>query len=52
MPKADEAIAQEEARGSDLRVVGVETLDDALAALQAEGGNADALGTPGASYPG
>lgn len=52
VPKADEPIAQEEARGSDLRVVGVETLDEALAVLGAEGGNAAALGTPGADFPG
>jgi Lon-like protease len=50
VPKQNEAIAREEAKGSDLKVVGVSTLDEALTALDAEGGNADALGTPGASF--
>lgn len=52
VPKAEEAIAIEQARGSDVRVVGVETLDEALAVLEAEGGNAQALGTPGADFTG
>jgi PDZ domain-containing protein len=42
--------AQDAARGSSLKIVGVSTLDDALAALSALGGNAKQLGTPGAKF--
>jgi PDZ domain-containing protein len=40
VPKAEIADAQKAAVGSRLRVVGVETLDDALKVLADEGGNA------------
>jgi PDZ domain-containing protein len=50
VPADQVADAQKAARGSDLKVVGVRTLDDALQALASLGGNAGQLGTPGASY--
>ena len=43
VPKAEIADAQKAAVGSRLRVVGVETLDDALKVLAGEGGNALSL---------
>jgi PDZ domain-containing protein len=43
-------IAKQAAEGTDLQVIGVATLDDALEALAALGGNALQLGTPGASF--
>jgi Lon-like protease len=46
----DEAIA--EAAGSDLKVIGVRTLDDALGALADLGGNSLQLGQPGAATGG
>lgn len=51
VPKSLEGIARDEAAGSDLQVKGVETLQDALEALDTIGGNALALGTPGAVAP-
>jgi PDZ domain-containing protein len=49
VPTSEIAEAQEAAKGSDLKVVGVATLDEALAALAELGGNATQLGTPGAA---
>jgi PDZ domain-containing protein len=49
VPADELETAQREAEGSKLRVEGVRNLDDALAVLAAEGGNALALGTPGKS---
>jgi Lon-like protease len=46
----DEAIKQ--AEGSDLKVIGVRTIDDALKALADLGGNSLQLGTPGAATGG
>jgi hypothetical protein len=40
VPKSEAADAIAEAKGSDLQVIGVETLDDALKELAAIGGNA------------
>jgi Lon-like protease len=51
VPKNLEAIAQKQAQGTGLQVKGVETLQDALEALNQVGGNALALGTPGAQVP-
>jgi Lon-like protease len=48
VPKSLEPIAAKEAKGSGLEVVGVSTLGDALQALSNYGGNAMALGKPGA----
>jgi len=48
VPKSLEDIAKKQAAGSSLRVQGVETLADALQALDGLGGNALALGRPGA----
>jgi len=42
-------IAQKAAEGTDLKVIGVRTVDDALQALADIGGNALQLGTPGKS---
>jgi PDZ domain-containing protein len=49
VPTSEVAEAQEAAKGSDLKIVGVATLDEALTALAALGGNATQLGTPGAT---
>ncbi len=49
VPTSEVAEAQEAAKGSDLKIVGVGTLDEALTALAALGGNATQLGTPGAA---
>jgi Lon-like protease len=43
-------VAQEAAQGTDLQVVGVADLDEALAALDQIGGNALALGRPGEDF--
>ena len=50
VPTAEMAEAQEAAKGSDLKIVGVSTLDEALTALASLGGNATQLGTPGADF--
>ncbi len=50
VPAAEIAEAQEAAKGSDLKIVGVSTLDEALAELASLGGNATQLGTPGADF--
>jgi PDZ domain-containing protein len=50
VPASEWAEAEAAAKGSDLKVVGVNTLDDALAELGTLGGNATQLGTPGASF--
>src|SRR4051812_22664917 len=50
VPASEVAEAQEAAKGSDLKIVGVSTLDEALTALAALGGNATQLGTPGAPH--
>jgi len=50
VPTSEIAEAQEAAKGSDLKIVGVSTLDEALTALAALGGNATQLGTPGAPH--
>jgi Lon-like protease len=52
VPESQKAEAEKEAAGSDLRVIGVRTLDDALAALADIGGNARNLGLPGAANGG
>jgi Lon-like protease len=49
VPKDLESIAADEAKGSSLQVVGVSTLDEALAVLAQHGGNAQELGKPGAA---
>jgi PDZ domain-containing protein len=49
VPASEIAEAQEAAKGSDLKIVGVTTLDDALNELASLGGNATQLGTPGAT---
>ena len=46
------AEAQAKAKGTDLKVVGVETLDDALAALQAYGGSGLPTQRPATAWPG
>jgi len=51
VPASLAPIAAQEAAGSGLEVAGVADLDDALEALATLGGNALALGTPGASVP-
>jgi PDZ domain-containing protein len=50
VPTAEIAEAQEAAKGTDLKIIGVSTLDEALAALGSLGGNATQLGTPGADF--
>jgi PDZ domain-containing protein len=50
VPDAEKAEAEAAAKGSDLKIVGVNTLDDALKELAALGGNALQLGQPGASF--
>jgi Lon-like protease len=50
VPIDEEAVAKAAAAGTDLQVVGVATLDDALQALADLGGNALELGTPGAAF--
>lgn len=52
VPKSEAAEAEKQAQGSSLKVVGVDTLQDALDALAALGGNANSLGKPGAAIPG
>jgi len=48
VPASEIADAQAAAAGSNLKIVGVSTLDDALTELASLGGNATQLGTPGA----
>jgi PDZ domain-containing protein len=50
VPASEVAEAEEAAKGSDLKIVGVSTLDDALTELASLGGNALQLGQPGASF--
>jgi Lon-like protease len=52
VPEAQKAEAEAEAAGSDLKVVGVRTLDDAIKALAELGGNGLQLGKPGAATGG
>jgi Lon-like protease len=52
VPEAQKAEAEAEAAGSDLKVVGVRTLDDAITALAELGGNGLQLGKPGAATGG
>ena len=47
VPTSEIAEAQEAAKGSDLKIIGVATLDEALAALTSLGGNATQLPTAG-----
>jgi Lon-like protease len=49
VPASEVKEAEDQAAGSKLKVIGVETLDDALKALSDLGGNASDLGTPGAA---
>jgi Lon-like protease len=49
VPMSEMKEAEDQAKGSSLKVVGVETLDDALKALADLGGNANDLGKPGAA---
>jgi Lon-like protease len=49
VPKSEMKEAEDQAKGSSLKIVGVETLDDALKALADLGGNANDLGKPGAA---
>jgi PDZ domain-containing protein len=49
VPASEQAEAEEAAKGSDLKIVGVHTLDDALKELASLGGNALDLGQPGAA---
>ena len=49
VPKSEMKEAVDQAKGSSLKIIGVETLDDALQALADLGGNAKDLGTPGAA---
>jgi PDZ domain-containing protein len=51
VPKSEMQDAVNAAKGTSLKIVGVETVDDALKALAAiPGSNAASLGTPGASF--
>ena len=50
VPASEQAEAEAAARGSNLKVVGVNTLDDALKELASLGGNALDLGQPGATF--
>jgi PDZ domain-containing protein len=50
VPASEKAEAEAAAKGSDLKIVGVHTLDDALKELAALGGNALELGQPGAAF--
>jgi Lon-like protease len=50
VPDSEKAEAEAAAKGSDLKIVGVNTLDDALKELASLGGNALQLGQPGASF--
>jgi Lon-like protease len=49
VPASEVKEAQDQAAGSSLKIIGVDTLDDALTALAGLGGNAKDLGTPGAA---
>jgi Lon-like protease len=49
VPASEVKEAEDQAAGSKLKIIGVETLDDALKALADLGGNAGQLGTPGAA---
>jgi PDZ domain-containing protein len=50
VPSGEIAEAQEAAKGSNLKIIGVDTLDDALTQLAKLGGNATQLGTPGTNF--
>jgi PDZ domain-containing protein len=50
VPEAEKAEAEAAAKGTDLKIVGVNTLDDALKELATLGGNALDLGQPGAAF--
>jgi PDZ domain-containing protein len=50
VPESEKADAEAAAKGSDLKIVGVTTLDDALKELASLGGNALDLGQPGAAF--
>jgi PDZ domain-containing protein len=50
VPEAEKAEAEAAAKGSDLKIVGVSTLDDALKELASLGGNALDLGQPGTAF--
>lgn len=50
VPQPEYEAAIEAARGLELKVVGVHTLQEALAALDGIGGNALQLGTPGSGF--
>ena len=50
VPDSEKAEAEAAAKGSDLKIVGVNTPDDALKVLASLGGNALQLGQPGASF--
>jgi PDZ domain-containing protein len=50
VPSSEVAEAQAAAKGSNLKIIGVDTLDDALSQLAKLGGNATQLGTPGANF--
>ena len=52
VPESQKAEAEQEAAGSDLKVIGVRSLDDALRVLAELGGNAADLGRPGATASG